>query len=143
MTLAMLRLTRRLSLILIIFLALASCGHSDDPQPSPIALTENASGSTVALRQGQAITVSLQENPSTGFGWETVPGYETFLSQQGNSQYVADSSGTGIAGGGGVRTFKFMAIASGNCTLKLIYRQPWMTGVAPAKTFEVAIAVGG
>ena len=143
MTLAMLRLTRRLSLLLVIFLALAACGHSDDPLPSPIALTESASGSTVALRQGQILTVSLQENSSTGFTWEIQPGYESFLSQQGASQYVADSSGTGIAGAGGVRTFKFLTIASGNFTLKLIYRQPWMTGVAPAKTFEVAIAVGG
>ena len=141
MTLAMLRLTVRLSLLLIIFLALASCGSSDNP-PRPITLLENASGSTVALRQGQAISVSLKENPSTGFRWELVPGYEIFLAQQGDSQYVADSVPVGMAGGGGVRTFNFMAIASGNCTLQLIYHQPWATGVAPAKTFEAAIAVG-
>jgi len=137
---SILKLTIRLSFLVLIVLITASCGNSDTPQPSPFVLTESDSGSKVALKQGQIISVSLKSNPSTGYAWAIVPGSELYLSQQGASEFVSDNSN--IPGAGGVLTFKFMAIASGDCTLKLIYRQPWMTDVAPAKTFEVAITVG-
>ena len=139
MILSMLRLTIRLSLLLLIVLTLAACGNSEPPHPSPVVLTESGSGSKVVLNQGQTISVSLKENPSTGYAWEIVPGAELYLSQQGASQFVSDSSNT--AGAGGVRTFTYLAIASGDCTLKLIYHQPWMTTVPPANTFEVAITI--
>lgn len=139
MFLSMLRWTIRLSLLLIIVLIAASCGHSDNLQSSPVVLTASDSGSKVSLQQGQSISVSLQENSTTGYIWEIVPGSELLLAEQGTSQFVADSN---AIGSGGVRTFKFMAIASGNCTLKLIYHQPWMTSVAPAQTFEVSIVIG-
>ncbi len=134
---AMFRLSVRLSLPLIILLALASCGQSDGVPP-PVALTEIDSGAQVVLRQGQTLAVSLPENASTGYRWEIVPGAGSILSAQGDSYVAADP---GAIGGGGVRTFTFMAAASGNAVLQIILHQPWMTGVAPARTFEAAVAV--
>ncbi len=139
MTHAMFRLTLRLSLLFIFLLALASCGNSDGAPPT-VKLTETDSGSSVVLRQGQMLEVSLQENGTTGYLWEIVPGAESILSAQGSS-YVATNPDPMLSGGGGVRTFTFMAAASGNAVLRIILRQPWMTNVAPAKTFEAAIAV--
>ena len=140
MNLSISRFPTRVFLLLIVLLTMAACGHSDDGQPSMVALTESDSGRTVGLSQGQPLSVSLRENSSTGFTWEIVPGSELFLSQQGPSQYLPDSN---IVGAGGVRTFTFKAVASGHTTLRLIYHQPWATNVDPLKTFEVAIIVGG
>ncbi len=137
MTHAMFRSTLRLSLLLILFITLASCGNSDGIPPT-VKLTETDSGSNVTLRQGQMLEVSLAENGSTGYLWEIVPGTESILSAQGSSFVATDP---GLPGGGGVRTFTFMTVASGNTVLTIILRQPWMTNVAPARTFEVAIVV--
>jgi inhibitor of cysteine peptidase len=138
MTFSISRFAIRLSLVLIIFLTMAACGQSDDAQSSPVIFTENDSGSQVVLRQGQVITISLRENGSTGYIWEIMPGTELFLTQQGDSQYVPNSN---VPGSGGIRTFTFMAITSGNVTLKIINHRPWETNVAPSRTFEVAITV--
>lgn len=146
MTLTVPESAMRLFVSLIVVLTMAACGQSSDSQPSPVVLTESASGSTVVLRQGQTFSVSLRDNPTTGFTWEIVPGYESYLSRQGTSQYQSDNSNASGAGGimtgvGGVRTFTFTAVASGNFKLKLIYRQPWMTDSEPARTFEVIMVL--
>lgn len=136
----MCKLTVRLALPLLIVLTVASCGQSDSVQP-PVTLTETDSGSPVSLRQGQLLAVSLPENGSTGYIWEIVPGAESVLSAQGDSYVATTLPGPLGIGGGGVRTFTFMAAASGNAVLRIILHQPWMTNVAPARTFEAAITV--
>ena len=140
MTHAMFRSTLRLSLLLTLFLTLASCGNSDGAPPT-VKLAETDSGSSVVLRQGQMLEVSLPENGTTGYLWEIVPGTESILSAQGSSYAATNSTDQTMVGGGGMRTFTFMAAASGSAALRIILRQPWMTNVAPAKSFEAAITV--
>jgi len=124
-------------LMLVTVLFLSSCGkstHDDSIQ----ALTENNSGSSVTLLEGETFTVSLRGNGTTGYMWDVVPGAESIVEQQGNMQYIVDSN---LAGSPGTAIFTFKAIALGNATLQLIYHRPWETGVPPIQTFEVTISV--
>ena len=130
-----------LLVVLAFSFSVAGCGSSSD-EPQTVALIQSDSGKTVSLHQNQTMTISLKGNASTGYGWEVVPGAESILTQQGNSQYVPDSTEPGMVGGGGTYTYTFKAAALGTASLQLIYRAPWMTGTPPAQTFAVTVVVG-
>jgi inhibitor of cysteine peptidase len=116
--------------------ACASPGASAGAPASQPAIDQNAAGSTVTLRLGQRLKVSLPGNPTTGFVWEVAPGTASILAQQGDPDYQPDSSALGA---GGVYTFTFKAVAAGSGPLKLIYRRPFEADAAPARTFEVTV----
>lgn len=119
-------------------LGCASPGSSTGTPAAEISIDESASGSTVALRPDQRLTVSLPGNPTTGFIWEVVPGAEAVLAQQGNPYFNRDSSALGA---GGVYRFAFQAVGAGSTPLKMIYHRPFESGVTPARRFEVEVVV--
>lgn len=104
-----------------------------------IAVGEEAAGSTISLRPGQRLTVSLAGNPTTGFIWELLPGYEAVLEQQGKADFVRGGSAFGA---GGVYRFAFKAISPGRGELKFVYRRPFEAQVAPASAFRLTVVVG-
>jgi len=139
-------LMRKISTILLA-MATLSCvapGRSGaGPQPHQIVIDQNAAGSTVELRPGQKLTVSLPGNPTTGFVWEMVPGAGSILASQGEGQFSAASTGASAKlGAGGIYRFDFVAVDSGNAPLKFIYRRSFEKEVAPAQSFEVTVVVG-
>src|SRR6185369_12820098 len=109
------------------------------PQPQTVVLSQSDSGKTVSLHQNQIMTVSLQGNGSTGYTWDVVPGAESILAQQGNTEFVADSN---AIGSGGTYKFTFKATALGTAPLNLIYHRPLEAGVAPLQTFGMTVTVG-
>ena len=60
---------------------------------------------------------------------------------------VADSytqdraTGTPLAGGGGVFTFRFKALRAGQTTIKLIYHRPWEKDAAPLSTHSIELTI--
>ena len=48
----------------------SSGGASASPGPGARVYTETASGTTIAAKVGDRITVTLKENPTTGYKWE-------------------------------------------------------------------------
>jgi inhibitor of cysteine peptidase len=115
---------------------LASCGFARSPA---VRLTDADTGSSVQLRQGQDLEVTLQGNPTTGYTWEVLPGAETILEQQGEPKYEAESN---LLGAGGSFTFTFKAVTEGETSLRLIYHRTFEPGVAPLQTFEAKVVVG-
>lgn len=105
------------------------------------ALTESDNGKEVSVKKGQMITVRLEANPTTGYGWEVSEIDPQVLTQNGEKTYEQASQSKNLVGGGGWETFTFTAQQTGETTLKLIYRRSWEKGVEPIKTFEVKIRV--
>jgi inhibitor of cysteine peptidase len=95
-------------------------------------------GSTVHLRQGDALEISLDGNPTTGYTWEVAPDAGALLVQQGNPEFKADSS---ALGSGGIMTLRFKADHQGTTDLKLIYHRTFEPNVPPLRTFEVKVIV--
>jgi len=129
--------------IIVLSMAILGCavpGQSARGSRPEIAIDQRAAGSTVALHQGQRLSVTLSGNPTTGFVWELVPGAESILARQGEARFTPDSDKLGA---GGVYRFAFQALAPGKAPLKFIWHRPFEKGAAPARSFEVTIVVGG
>lgn len=136
------RLVRYLLATCLLALLLSACGDSSSggavPQTISLAITD--SGKSVTVHQNDLITVTLDGNPSTGYGWSVAAGTGTILSQEGDPTYTPKSADPMTTGSGGTYLFTFKATQEGVATLKLIYSQPW-NKTLPAQTFETAVVV--
>lgn len=136
------RLVGRLLVFGLLGLLLAACGDSGSGAvPQTISLTFADSGKSVTVRQNDLITVTLDGNPTTGYGWSVASGTGTILTQVGEAVYTPKATDAVTTGAGGSYLFTFKAAQQGSTTLKLIYSQPWNNNL-PAQTFEAAVVVG-
>lgn len=125
----------RLLICLIICAALAACGAKG---ADSLMLTQKDAGTTVHVKQGGIVNITLEGNPTTGYTWEVAPGGSGVLEQQGEATFKADSS---ALGSGGMMTLQFKAAQAGTTDLKLVYHRTFEPNVAPLHTFEVTIVV--
>jgi predicted secreted protein len=108
-----------------------------------VMLDAMADGTTQELKKGEVMGVTLESNPSTGFGWFATIANQEILAQMGDAQYTAPptSSSTPILGAAGTETIFFQAIATGITTLTLDYKQGFDKTTAPAKTIIIIVEV--
>lgn len=129
--------TRKMQLFVCLLLcaALAACGAQG---ADPVTVTQKEAGTTVHVKQGSTVNITLEGNPTTGYTWEVAPGGSGGLEQQGEPVFKADSN---ALGSGGMMTLQFKAAQAGTTALKLIYHRTFEPNVAPLQTFEVTIIV--
>lgn len=121
--------------------ALAGCATTPS-STSPVALTGADSGREVTLTTGQRLTVSLEANPTTGYGWALADSVGGALARDGAPVYTRDPSRpAGMPGVGGEVTWTFQAARPGRGTLRLAYGRAWEPGEPAAETFEVPVVV--
>jgi len=106
--------------------------------PSVRWLTEADAGSTVSLRAGDRLSVSLTGNPTAGYSWELAAVDKKVLAPVAEPGYEASSS---AVGSGGMFAFEFEAIGPGWTALRLVYRRPWEKRRRPVQTFSVNVTV--
>lgn len=104
----------------------------------PIELTQKDDGSTQTLPVGQALRISLESNPTTGYRWDVDGAVPPQLRQVGEPTYTAGSTAIG-AGGTEVWTFEGATVGSGTLTLK--YWRSFEPTTPPISTFEVKVNV--
>ena len=92
------------------------------------------------LQIGQALTLTLPSNPSTGYRWLMHNPAQEVLHSLGPEVYNTPEE-AGIVGSAGTSTWRFLAKASGEGHLILVYQQPWAPEVRPVQTFDCAIQV--
>jgi inhibitor of cysteine peptidase len=85
-------------------------------------VTENDSGKTIRLKNGENFTLNLRENPTTGYAWEL--NLSKGLSIL-NDKYIQDPTPEGYTGVGGNHSWIIQAEASGSQQVKGIYRRSW------------------
>jgi len=125
---------------LLLGVATLSCvaGGGGGTEPSPLAIDQGAMGSTVKVRVGQSLVLSLPGNPSTGYTWEQLPGCEPMLSRMGEPLYTPAGN---LVGAGGSFRFTFLACQKGQTPLRLVYRRSFEEQTPPAERFEVTVVV--
>jgi len=107
-----------------------------------VNVNEEDDGSQVELEQGQVLVVTLESNPTTGYGWEVVETQESILQQMGEAEFKQSQTGEPpLVGAGGWEIFRFKTISAGKMTLQLVYRRSWEEGVEPLKTFTLQVVV--
>ena len=101
-----------------------------------VTIGQKAAGTTVALKTGDRLRVTLRGNPSTGYTWRVLAVDHSIL-KPGSWSY---RPGGGAPGAGGLETRAFTALKPGTTRLKLGQVQAGNKRVA--KTFLVIVAVG-
>jgi inhibitor of cysteine peptidase len=121
-------------------MALVGCGAAQPPTPDEVRLTEKGGdcGSTVELDTGDALTLALEGNPTTGYVWDIEANDPAVIKPTGEPEFNADSNAVGA---GGTVTFRFTAVAKGQVTLRLTYHRPFEVNVPPLKSCELTINV--
>lgn len=105
---------------------------------SEILITQQEQGSTFYARPDDVIVFHLEENITTGFGWEAEVGEGSVVELQ-ESKYV-EASGKEI-GCGGMRVLCFVARSPGTQEIRLKLRRPWDPPDKSLQQIEVIIRV--
>ena len=88
-------------------------------------------------RSKTVVTVSLDENPSTGYGWQYAAS-EDGIVQLTDDEYHSDAP-AGVVGAGGVRALSFAGLKEGTVTLTFTYLRSWERD--PIRTVVIEITV--
>ncbi len=139
-------------LYLILIVALAggvptAAQTINPPQFSGVYLDATANGKSVTINANEILVITLDSNPSTGYGWYPVSTSKSAgsLRQVGKATWAPDAKTTEthpLLGAPGKQTLRFTGMAAGATTLTLEYRRPWAKSVA-ARTFSVQVQVAG
>lgn len=89
---------------------------------SEIAVTRHDQGRIIEAQPGDLIVFRLEENLTTGYGWEAEP-VEGSAVELIESTYV-EATGKTI-GRGGTRVLRFLAKSPGSQEVHLQLRRPW------------------
>ncbi|MGD2060889.1 MAG: protease inhibitor I42 family protein [Acidimicrobiia bacterium] len=120
------------ALVVIVFIV-AGCGGG-----TVRALSEADSGSEVEVPVGAVLEVTLEENPSTGYRWET-------MSLPDMIELVADEylePDTDLVGAPGTRVLRFEAVTENAGILRLEYVRSFEEAPVPERVVEYVVIVG-
>jgi len=100
-------------------------------------LDESSDGQAITLRVGERFTLTLAENPSTGFRWQLVADAAPLCS------VAADHFEPAVhpPGRPGMHSWEFEAAQAGDARIALAYRRAWERRRAPARTFTLHVQV--
>ncbi|WP_292365477.1 MULTISPECIES: protease inhibitor I42 family protein [unclassified Methanoculleus] len=106
------------------------------PAAEEYAFDETNNNETVTLPAGSEITISLDENPTTGYEWNVTSsaGLEYV-----NDTYIAPE--TGLVGAGGVHVWEYLAAEEGTGEFSAIYKRPWENETGDETTFSMAFVI--
>jgi len=106
------------------------------PAAEEFAFNETNNNETVTLPVGSEITISLDENPTTGYSWNVTSsaGLEYV-----NDTYIAPE--TGLVGAGGVHVWQYLAAEGGTAEFSAIYKRPWEETTGNETAFSMAFTI--
>ncbi len=122
--------------ILGLFMLLSAC-ISGGSSTGQLQMAAADSDSTGRMGVGDTLIIELRGNPTTGYQWQLDTADTRVLEPQGEPDYAVSSNAMGA---GGTYTFRFKAVASGQTTLRLVYKRPWEDSLSD-ETFEAVIIV--
>lgn len=126
---------KRISVTVVLLLLVAAVASATSMIPKEVRVDAKSNGQTIHLFVGQVLSLSLRENPSTGFRW-TVEDFKPSVLEQLETVYKPAAG----VGGAGEKIFGFSAKRAGETNLELHYGRPWQETV-PSEKFQVKLKV--
>ncbi len=83
------------------------------------------------------VEVSLPESPTTGFIWRLAEAGPAV--HEAGKEYSAEG-GPGLAGGGGIRTFRLQIDAPGSYALEFRLGRPWLDEAIERRTVTIEVS---
>jgi inhibitor of cysteine peptidase len=103
-----------------------------------------SNGTTVRAQPGDNLTISLAENPTTGYSWNVTTTGGLAITKD---EYVLSDASGNLVGSGGIHTWYLTAGQAATQKFTAIYKRPWeqTTGneMMFVMTFTVSEATGG
>jgi inhibitor of cysteine peptidase len=139
------RLTALLCLTMVALVLLGGAQPTASQSSFPvvsgeITLSQVNNGSRVELAESNVLALRLASNLSTGYSWQVEEMDANVLRQVGAAEFEA---GANMPGAPGTQILRFVGTGKGLAHLKLAYRRPWETDVAPAQTFVAQVQSKG
>ena len=101
-------------------------------------LDEDAGGQEIALTVGQEFELTLGENASTGFRWQTVADGAPACALVSDEFLPPPESRPGRGGG---HVWRFRAVRAGDGRIELSYRRAGREGATAGRTFTLRVRV--
>ena len=131
---------RRITTILILAATLAACGGGTAGGGTTIELTASDSGSAKLAKVGDRIVISLEANPTTGYGWQQAPGLDDSVVKFVSEDYQQAPASPNMVGVGGIDTLTYQAVGEGTTTIALVYLRSGDTTAAQSFTVTVTVS---
>jgi inhibitor of cysteine peptidase len=130
----------RAAQLIVLVSALAMFFYAEAPcaPGKPVKITGQDAGTTVVMRAGESLEVTLTGNPTTGYMWDVASVDPNILKPAEQLEFQADSKAIGAPG---KLTLRFEAARPGKTPLKLIYHRPWEKNTEPIDAFEVSVVI--
>ncbi len=96
-------------------------------------------GRTIQIPLNTPFEIELEGNPTTGYQWQAALYDSTVIKSLGEPKYQSEAK---VPGEGGIYTFKFQSVNSGETDLKLVYRRPFEPDAEPVRTFTLHVISG-
>lgn len=135
--------------VIALLIALSACGAAAASKPpASIAVscddftklgTPAVATKDVELDVGGSITVSLCENQSTGFSWETAKIDDASVLQLVDQK--SEPPKTEVVGAAGQQVWTFKALKQGKAAVSMDYSRPWQGGEKGVWKFVLNVEV--
>ncbi len=130
--------------IAVTLLAL-SAGGSDqaaaEGEAEQINLDASYNGQEIEVAVGDLLVITLESNPTTGFGWQLSGIDEDLLALIECRYEPGENAEQGMVGAGGSEVWTFEALTKGETTISMEYSRPWEGGEKAVQTFEVTVTI--
>jgi inhibitor of cysteine peptidase len=126
-----------LAVMLTAAAALVACGGSAGSGGATIKVTAADNAKTVTAKVGDEVSVTLKENPTTGYEWNMVAGPGLTAA---SDHFIAPSpAATPMMGAGGVHTWVYKVDQAGALTLAGTYARSWEPDSKSAAHFSLTV----
>lgn len=98
-------------------------------------------GKTIDVKEGSNFEIVLESNPTTGYDWYLAESLALENVELIGSKYEQDPKGKEVMGAGGLKTFTFRAIKSGQATISLEYKREFEKDIEPIDRFSLEVLI--
>lgn len=125
------------AVLVVVIIGIVAAGCGGQQASGVVKADKSAAGSTVAMKEGQTLEVTLEGNPTTGYEWTVAAPAGGTLEQVGEPEFKAQST---LAGAPGTYLFRFKAESKGEEKLTFTYKRSWET-TPQDETFTFTVSV--
>ncbi|UCB42864.1 MAG: protease inhibitor I42 family protein [Dehalococcoidales bacterium] len=131
--------------IAVTLLALSAGGINPaaaEGEGGQIGLDASYNGQEIEAAAGKRLVITLESNPTTGFGWQLSEPIDEGLLALIESRYEpGENAQQGMVGAGGSEVWTFETLATGETTISMEYSRPWEGGEEAVETFEITVII--
>ena len=130
-----------LTILLLSTLLFSACSNTSElGENTTVVVTPAIQGNSASLKVGDILEIQIPTIPTEGYAWQVQDLDTKILTQQGDPEYVKDTSENSA---GGTTILRFKAVGAGKTNIGLIYTNAASAGdlALTMKTFGMSVEV--